>query len=191
MRRTGMSTGTRRWLIPLVAALAVLAVIAVMWQQRPGASDEVGAGSDGGGGAPPYAGVEPGSPGQGDDLTPQPVEPPGDGGGVDADYGTIAVDSFYRYDETRLALNYTNGIPECYGKAGTPLVEETADSVRVTVPRTPPTGDGDTACIDIALMASVDITLERPLGDRVVLDGSRDDAKVKEAASPHDPEQAQ
>lgn len=179
--------------MPLLAALAVFAVIAVMWHQRPGATgNEPGVVGSGGSGAPPYAGVEPGSPGQGD-LTPIPVEPPGDGdgGGGDMDAGTIAVDSFYRYDGRRLALNYTNGVPECYGKAGTPLVEETADSVRVTIPRTPPTGGADTACIDIALLSSVDVTLERPLGDRVVLDGSRGDARVKEAAAPQDSDQVQ
>jgi hypothetical protein len=184
-----MSTGSRNWLVPVVAALAVLAVVAALWSQRPGSSGEdagVAGGGDAGQGSPPYAGTEPGSPG---------VEPPPDGGSAgpdvpDADAGTIAVDSFYRYDATHLALNYVNGVPECYGDAGTPLVEETADAVVVTIPRIPPKSSGDTACIDIALLGSVDVTLSAPLDGRVVLDGAREKIEVKDAAAPNEADQA-
>ena len=187
-----MSTGTRRWLAPLVAALAVLAVVGALWSQRPGSSGEdagFAGGDDSGQGSPPYAGTEPGSPGS------PGVEPPPDGGSTgpdvpDADAGTIAVDSFYRYDATHLALNYANGVPECYGDAGTPLVEETADAVVVTIPRIPPKRSGDTACIDIALLGSIDIRLSAPLDGRVVLDGAREKLEVKEAAAPNESDQA-
>lgn len=201
-----MSTGARRWLVPLAAALAVLAVVAVMWMQRPGASgvdSGAAAGGDGGQGAPPYAGTEPGSPGSpGSSGSPGPpggVEPGGPGtggpgtgsgspGGVDA--GAIAVTSFYRYDASHLAINYTNGVPECYGRAGVPKVEESADAVVVTIPRIPAKQSGDRACIDIALLDSLDVTLESPLAGRKVLDGARDGARVEEAAAPFSSDQA-
>lgn len=184
-----MSSGARRWLVPLVAALAVLAVVGVMWQQRPGATGEdagFAGGGDTGQDSPPYSGSDPGTPGI------EPLDPPSDRPDdvPDVDMGTIAVDSFYRYDDTHLALNYTNGIPECYGDAGTPLVEESADAVVVTIPRTPVKNDGDTACIDIAMLGTVAVTLSAPLGDRAVLDGARERTEVKEAASPNDPDQS-
>jgi hypothetical protein len=197
-----MSTGPRRWLAPLLAALAVLAVVAVMWQQRPGASGgDVGFadGGDSGQGSAPDSGVQPGSPG-----AIEPVPGPsdataggaggaggaGDGsGGVDS--GAIAVTSFYRYDARHLAVNYTNGVPECYGKAGVPLVVESAQAVVITIPRIPAKSTGDRACIDIAMLDSLDVTLDEPLAGRKVLDGARDQAQVDEAAAPFSSDQAQ
>ena len=207
VRPTGMNSsptrGTARWLVPLLAALAVLAVVATVWAQRPGSGgDEVGfAGGGTGQGSPSYDGSSPGSTGPDEPAVDEPgaVEPggpasppgsPSDGGGGTADSGTIAVDSFYAYDATHLALNYANGIPECYGAAGTPRVEESADAVVVTIPRTPVRADGKRACIDIALLGTVDITLDAPLAGRRVLDGARDGARVPEAAAPNDPDQA-
>jgi len=185
-----MSPRPARWLVPVLAAVAVLAVIAVIWQQRPGASgDDVGvAGGDTGQGSPPYAGDSPGSDG---DLEPDPsLDPdPGAGSGGDVDAGMISASGYHAYDATRLAVVYVNGIPECYGTAGTPRVQETADAVTVTIPRTPAKSTGDTACIDIALTDSVDITLDSPLGDRDVLDGSRDGAKLSPQSLP-DPDPA-
>lgn len=196
-----MSTGARRWLVPLVAALAVLVVVGVIWQQRPGATGgDAGfaGGGDAGQGSPPYAGTEPGSPGT-EPVAPdspgglEPVAPPaGDPGDLpDIDVGMIAVDSFYRYAPTHLALNYVNGVPECYGKAGTPLVEETPEAVVVSIPRTPVKGSEDRVCIDIALMGTVDITLSSPLAGRPVLDGARERTAVREAAAPYDADQAE
>jgi hypothetical protein len=183
---------TRRWLVPLLAALAVLAVVAVMWQQRPGGSggdSGAAAGGDAGQGAPPYAGSEPGSP-----APPGVAEPgpggSGPGGSGDVDAGAIPVSSFYRYDATHLAINYTNGVPACYGRPGVPRIEESADAVVVTIPRIPAAKSGDRACIDIALMDSLDITLESPLDGRRVLDGARDGARVEEAAAPFSSDQA-
>ncbi|MGN6578204.1 MAG: hypothetical protein ACTHKG_21225 [Nocardioides sp.] len=211
MRPTCMSTSpTRRpgrWLAPLLAALAVLAVVATLWMQRPGASGgDVGFADGGSGqGSPSYGGSTPGSAGS-DEPAPDapaveepwvpdvpvgsvpPAGTPSDGGGVDS--GTIAVDSFYAYDATHLALNYTNGVPECYGAAGTPRVEESADAVVVTIPRTPVRVDGKRACIDIAMLGTVDATLDAPLAGRPVLDGARHGARVREAAAPNDPDQA-
>lgn len=187
-----MSTSVRRWLVPLVAALAVLVVVGVIYQQRPEATGEdvgfAGGGDGAGQGSPPYSGSDPGSVGG-----VEPVEPPtGDPGDLpDVALGMIAVDSFYRYDATHLALNYVNGVPECYGDAGTPRVEETADAVVVTIPRTAVENDGDRACIDIALLGSVDVTLSSPLAGRPVLDGARDRFQVPEAAAPNSSDQAE
>jgi hypothetical protein len=174
---------TRRWLVPILAAVAVLAVVGAVWVTMQGSSDPE-PGAAGGGGSPPSAGSEPGSPGSDLPGNDDPVSPAPGGG--DVDEGTIAATGYHQYDETRLALVYTNGVPECYGTAGTPRVEETDRAVVVTIPRTPPTGDKDTACIDIALIEKVDITLDAPLGDREVRDGSRGGAVLHPESLPGD-----
>lgn len=183
-----MRSRLSRWLVPAVAALAVLVVIAVVWQQRPGASGgEPGAGgavggdgadgAGGGQGVPPYAGP---SPGDDDALVPLPEPPtdPSGGPGGDFDNGTIAAIGYHLFSGTRLGVIYTNGVPECYGTAGVPLVEETPEAVTVTIPRTMATVDKDVACIDIAVVDYVEVTLDSPVGDRSVLDGSRGGAKL-------------
>lgn len=200
VRHTDMTQAVRRWLLPLVAAAAVLAVVAVVWAQRPGASGgdagvAAGAGDPGspGAGSPPYAGSEPSARSEPGDrgldtpipvpdltVTPKPT--------ASAPRHLIGINSYYRYDARHLALNYTNGVPECYGTAGEPRVEETPKAVVVTIPRVPPEpADENVACIDIAVQLSVDITLEEPLGDRVVRDRSRDGAKLPEADRPFSP----
>lgn len=183
-----MRSRLSRWLVPAVAALAVLVVIAVVWQQRPGASGgEPGAGgavggdgtdgAGGGQGEPPYAGP---SPGDDDGLVPLPEPPtdPSSGSGGDVDNGTIAATGYHLFSGTRLGVIYTNGVPECYGTAGVPLVEETPEAVTVTIPRTMATVDKDVACIDIAVVDYVEVALDSPVGDRSVLDGSRGGAKL-------------
>lgn len=189
-----MNMATRQWLVPLVAAVAVLVVIAVIWQQRPGdGSEDVGfAGGGTGQAVPPSGGGEPGDPGSDDGV--EPVEPPhGDPSEdppPDTDSGSIAVDSFYRHDGRHLSLNYTNGVPECYGEAGRPRVEERDDAVVVRIPRINLDPNPDKVCIEIALMGTVDITLDSPLGSRPVLDAARDGFQVPEAAAPYNADQA-
>jgi hypothetical protein len=183
----------QRWWVPVLAAVAVLGVVgAGVWLAT--GSDETGGGFAGGGsdtgaGAPPYSGTEPDEPGSEPGDPGAEVPPPDDGGDGGAGPDVIALDSYYRYDDRHLALNYYNGIPECYGKAGEPRVEEDGERVVVTVPRTPPTGGKDTACIDIAVAGSVKVALEKPLGDRPVVDGGTG-RRLDEAASPNDEEQA-
>lgn len=186
-----MSQSVRRWLAPLVAAAAVLAVITVVWLQSEQAGDGLGdgagvaaGGGDSGGqgdGSPPYSGSVPGSPGAGS-PEPHPDEPITPDPAVSVPRRLLGIDSYFPYDARRLALNFSNGVPECYGTAGDPHVVETPDAVIVTIPRIPPPpGNEDVACIDIAVLLSVDITLDEPLGDRAVLDGARDGARVPEA----------
>lgn len=199
MRPRGMIGHVQRWWIPVLAAVAVLAVIAVGVGvlASPGSDDGSGGYADGGSepgqGAPPYSGTEPGDPGSAPGGEPgdpgSEVPPVDDGAGRPADPGLIALESFYRYDARQLALNYYNGVPECYGKAGEPLVEERDDRVVVAVPRTPPTAPKDTACIEIALAGSVKVTLSKPLGDRPVVDAATG-RRLGEAAAPLDEEQA-
>jgi hypothetical protein len=183
-----MRTGPGRWLVPLGAALAVLVVVALVWTQRPGASGgDAGFAGSSPSGAASVAPGSPGSPGPdlpGGDLTPAP------GPDLPPAPDTQAIDSYFAYDDTRLALNYTTGVPECYGKVGDPVVEETADAVTVTLPKIAPEQKGDVMCIDIALSKSVDVVLDRPLGDRQVRDGSRDGAVVSPGSSPGNPSQA-
>jgi len=185
-----MKTGLGRWLLPLGAALAVLAVIAVvLWQQRPGDAGFAGS-------TPPSAdgSAVPGSPGSGAPGSPGPDVPDGDltpapGPDLPPGPGSQAIDSYFAYDATRLALNYTTGVPECYGTVGEPVVEETADAVTVTLPKNPPKQRADVACIDIALSKSVDVTLRSPLGDREVRDGSQNGKVVDPGTSRGSPGQ--
>lgn len=184
-----MNERVRRWLLPLLAAGAVLAVVAGIWLQRPGGgSDELGPAAGGGGGdSPPYSGSEPGNPGP-DGPVPLPDMTTTPEPGVSAPRHLIAVNSYYRYDARHLALNYTNGVPECYGSAGDVRVEESSSTVTVTIPRVPPSAkDDEVECIEIAMLLTLDITLDEPLGDRVVLDGSRDGTPVEEAEEPYVP----
>lgn len=191
----------QRWWIPALAAVAVLAVIAVGVGVLSSSGSEDGEGGFAGGGsgspgpgqgAPPYSGSDPGGkpgsePGGGADGEVPPDG--GDGDGRPADPGLIALDGFYPYDARRLALNYYNGVPECYGEAGEPRVEEDTDRVLVAVPRTPATAPKGTACIEIAVAGSVEITLAEPLGDRKVVDAATG-RTLREAASPYDEGQA-
>ena len=201
VRPTGMIGHMQRWWVPALAAVAVLAVIVAIGLGVLGSpdvdrgSDVADGGSDSGAGAPPYDGTEPGDPGSAPGDAPgDPGEvPPADGPGAEpgrpADPGMIALDSFYSYDARHLALNYYNGVPECYGEAGEPRVEEHDDRVLVAVPRTPPTAAKGTACIEIALAGSVKVRLSAPLGDRAVVDTATG-RQLREAASPHDEQQA-
>lgn len=181
-----MEAGIRRWLVPAVAALAVVLVVAtVLWTQRPGSSgNDIGPGA-GAQPAPPSASDGSSAPGSGPASPDGGLTPvPGPGAPPTA-AGMQAVEGYFPRDGTTLALNYATGVPACYGKVGTPTVKETADAVIVSLPKTAPKEGGDVACIDIALMRSVDVTLTRPLGDRVVRDGSRADTQVPRADAPY------
>jgi len=169
-------------MIPLAASAAVLVVLGgLWWLAGPGSrgddtsfagGDTNSGSSDGSDGAPGSS--EPGSPGT-SEPTPKQTNPMG-----------VVINSYHAYDADSLAINYTIGVPECYGKIGEPVVEETARSVTVTLTRIPPRQNEDRVCIEIALLKTVDIELSSPLGDRVVHDGSFDGTVVKPGPLPSD-----
>lgn len=92
----------------------------------------------------------------------------------------VPITSYHRYDGRHVAIDYTIGVPECYGEIAEPRVVETRRSVTVTLTRVPPAQPGTQACIEIALVKSVDIELATDLGDRAVLDGSAGRTAVPE-----------
>ncbi|HET7388982.1 MAG TPA: hypothetical protein VFJ19_20225 [Nocardioidaceae bacterium] len=193
-RRTTMSTHgkthestdsmTRRWLAPIAASVAVLALFVGLWwagttstasrqaaQHAQGGqlgqdhrgdttslSVDAGRGeAEDGSGTPPLAG---GGPVAVPDPTSSPPLP------------KRVVITGYRTTGRTLSLDYTIGIASCYGRIAPPKVAGTAHAVIVTLHRVPAAHSGDTACPDIALLETVDVTLAEPLGDRVVKDGS-------------------
>ena len=179
----------RRFLVPLGAALALLALF-VGVRVLSGDSSPTGRAE-----SPPAAGggssgSEPGNAGSQEPVpSPEPTEPPSpeptDPPPSTTNQRGVAIDSYYRYDGRRLAINYSIGVPECYGTIDVPDVVETADSVTVTLTLVPPKRvNKEVVCIDIALTKSVEITLEQPLGDREVVDGSYDRGEVAEASAP-------
>jgi len=68
----------------------------------------------------------------------------------------------------------------------TTTTTQTSDAVVVTLERIVPKKGDDIACIDIALMKSVDVHLDAPLGDRAVKDGSFEGRVVQKADAPYD-----
>ena len=87
---------------------------------------------------------------------------------------------------TTLTLNYAIGVPECYGTVTGVEVEETAETVTVTLVHEIPKVRGDVACIDLAMLESIDAQLDSPLGDRAVKDGAFEDRVVEEADAAYD-----
>lgn len=187
----------KKVLIPIAASVAVLAVfLAARLLSSPEGtpvddpltSSSTGEpGAAGGGSAPDHGSPVPGDPGTGLPPDPGSVEPVPDPTTPARLTNTdgVSIASYYRYDARRLALNYAIGVPACYGTVDEPQVVETDESVTVTLSRVPPPpAKTGVACIDIALMDSVDITLSAPLGDRVVLDGSFETSPVSPAAAP-------
>lgn len=66
-----------------------------------------------------------------------------------------------------LAVNFTGGPAECFGVHAT--VEETADAVTVNLDSGVPPEAIGRMCITLAVPGTLDIALDEPLGDRVVL----------------------
>ena len=162
-RRTSMTATdrSRRWLIPVTAALAVLALVGGLWAVLSHGGGTRPAGFSGFTGSAPSA--VPGSPPA--SATPSP-------GSKSWIAHRVRIDSYYPYDARHLAINYTTGVPACYGHIRTPRVQQDRAAVTVTLVRSLPRVPHGVACIDMALVKAVRITLAAPLGDRVVRDGT-------------------
>ena len=155
-----------RWLLSVVAALVVGAVVvAGWWLAQPGS------------GAGGTAGVASGrAAGGGTSGDPGPAGPAGgdDQPAVGRDPGLVEqgvrVDR-YAARGNRLVLRYTTGVPECYGEVEVAHVAEDDDAVTVTLVTVPPRKTAE-ACIDLAVMGKVAVQLATPLGERQLLDGA-------------------
>lgn len=99
---------------------------------------------------------------------PRPVEPVGA-----VDPRPNAWDSFTASDDgLTLTFSFYMGVETCYSLDQV-QVDETDTTVTVTIfTGGNPDLEPDTACIEIAELRSVDVTLDAPLGDREVVDGS-------------------
>jgi hypothetical protein len=74
-------------------------------------------------------------------------------------------------EDTVLRISYWSGVEPC-NVLDHVEVEETADTVTVTVFEGHEPGSEDVACIEIAELKVTVVTLESPLGDRTVIDGA-------------------
>ena len=186
--RTGTTPGTttRTWTVTVGAAVVVAALLLVVWWlgqppapssglAAPGSSDPVGGstgnGSTGSSGAGGPVAVEPGEEDPGAGIAADPVQPPIGRDPVLAE-GAVRIDSFVVRGD-RLLLNYTTGVPECYGEVALEDVQEHGDRVTVSLRSVLP-ADRAEVCIDLAVTATLAVDLREHLGERSVVDGSYD-----------------
>ena len=175
----------------VAAALAVLLVTALVWwlTNREDASEAgFGATGDDSGQVvePDPGGGVPGDPGSAPPGGSVEDPPPADPGPQMTNPNGVPINGYVRLDDGRLALNYTTGVPECYGELDTPSVDETADTVTITLSVVPPAQTGQ-SCIELAVMKTVRVSLDAPLAGRRVLDGSfAGGLEVEEMAQPYE-----
>ncbi len=161
-----MTPGTGRWLAPLGASAAVLAVFV-----GPGVVATAGHGAAGPGldHRPEVV------------LTPDaPVTPhlPPDNSDVDRSSSRLVDLTGYRAAGRRLRIYYTvDRTTDCSTLIEPPEVRERTDAVVVRLARRPSRAP-DEACAHLQLTSSVDLLLSRPIGERALLDGTRGGALV-------------
>ena len=78
-------------------------------------------------------------------------------------------------DETALEVRFWGGVEPCF-VLDRAVVEETAETVTVTLHAGSDPARPGVACIEIALWMSVEVRLAAPLGGRVIRDGAAPDA---------------
>ena len=147
-RRTAAPTG--------LAAMAVVVVVVLVWWLLSGNGPQGPAGSDS-----RYAVPD-------SDVTGGPASDPP----ALSNENGVRIDGFVREAGPQIALNYTSGVPECYGTLDTPEVLETSAAVTVTLTMRPPEQPPDEPCPELAMLGTVRVDLGSDLGDRSVLDGS-------------------
>ncbi|HEY5859430.1 MAG TPA: hypothetical protein VIX62_04030 [Actinomycetota bacterium] len=190
-----------RWLIALVAAVAVVSIATVAAATRGGSEQEhandgsgqVSAGSPGDPNgsvaidpvhgdcnvAPLDRNADPDSPVDyavcpddqdpapwGDPSTAQPVEPTPGMAGVRA----RPFDRAMLNDDGTVTILFTSGVEPC-AVLDHVTVDE-GDAVTITLYEGHDPDAGDVACIEIAVLKSVTITLDHPLDGRSIVDGA-------------------
>jgi hypothetical protein len=178
-----------------VAALVVAAVLVAVWAlARPGSagagsgtSDGAGAGAAGGGVAGDPGSGDPGSGGGVVDRGADPgAEQPAVGRGPLLAKGAVRIDS-YVVRGRLLLVNYTSGVPECYGEVVVGEVQQRSDAVAVTLRAVLPAAPAE-QCIDLAVTGTLAVVLRAPLGERWVLDGGFEpEVSVRRVTRTHAP----
>ena len=74
-------------------------------------------------------------------------------------------------DDTTIEVRFYNGVEPCYG-VDHATVEQSPAAVIVEVGVGSNPAAGGVACIEIAELQAVRLTLTRPLGDRAIVDAS-------------------
>lgn len=82
---------------------------------------------------------------------------------------TVAIDLVRLVDPKTLEVSFYNGVVPCYGVDHV-TVDEQADRVTIEVVTGSNPQAGDVACIEIAQLQAVVVSLAAPLGDRIVID---------------------
>lgn len=111
-------------------------------------------------------------------VDPGPGTDPGAGGaailtptpGLD-NPNPAAIDSVHSTADNKLEVRFYNGVQECYGVDRVEVVE-TDTEVSLTVFTGSLPGNAARVCIDLAQLQAVAVTLDAPLGERAVVDGS-------------------
>ncbi len=82
----------------------------------------------------------------------------------------LTILSWSRVSDDRIALHFETGTPECFGVDAT--VTETDDTVTVTLLGGTLPEMQDRMCIMVAVVGTLEVPLQSPLGDRVVTAGA-------------------
>jgi hypothetical protein len=108
-------------------------------------------------------------------IDPTPVEPspsiveptPGMDGVHPTSFDTATIDD----DDRTLVITFWSGVEPCYVLDRVDIAYG-ADTVTVTLFQGSDTNGADVACIDIAMLKQVTVTLDQPLDGRTIVDGA-------------------